>query len=83
MRIASAFPKGNIRKRNYWQTVFTELGFPLWASLAWVFRDSRWDYFYDLWHLFAQLPLMLYEDGWVGLGGFGLGCEGGACEDGG
>ena len=26
---------------------------------------------------------MLDEDGWVDLGGFGLGCEGGACEEGG
>ena len=26
---------------------------------------------------------MLDEDGWVGLGGFWLGCEGGACEEGG
>jgi hypothetical protein len=41
------------------------------------------NFFYDWWHLFAQVPLMLNENGWVGLGGVWLGCVGGACEDGG
>ena len=63
--------------------MFTELGFPLRATLLLILRNSRWKDFYNLRHLFTQLPLMLAKDGWWGLGGVWLACVGGACEDGG
>jgi hypothetical protein len=63
--------------------VFTELWFPLRATLLLILGYSKWKDFNDIGHRLTQEMLMLGLGGWEVLGGVWLGCEGGACEDGG
>jgi hypothetical protein len=63
--------------------MFTELWFPLRATLRLVVRYTFWKDFNDVRHRLTQEMLMLGLGGWEVLGGVWLGCEGGACEDGG
>ena len=72
-----------IGERFNWQTMFTELRFPLRATLLLILRDTRWKDFDNIGHRLTQKMLMLGLGGWEGLGGVWLGCEGCACEDGG
>jgi hypothetical protein len=53
------------------------------ATLGLVVWYTCWKYFNDIGHRLTQEMLMLGLGGWVSLGGVCLGCEGGACEDGG
>jgi hypothetical protein len=63
--------------------MFTELWFPLRATLRLVVWYTFWKDFNDVRHRLTQEMLMLGLGGWEVFGGVWLGCEGGACEDGG
>ena len=80
---ASGLTPGDVGERFNWQAVFTELRFPLRATLRLVVRYTCWEDFNDIGHRLTQEMLMLGLGGWVGLGGVWLGCVGGACEEGG
>ena len=80
---ASGLTPSDIGERFNWQAVLSELWFPLWASLRLVVRYTFWKDFNDVRHRLTQEMLMLGLGGWEVLGGVWLGCEGGACEDGG
>jgi hypothetical protein len=80
---ASGLTPSDIRERFDRQSVLTELGFPLRATLLLILGDTKWKDFNDIGHRLTQEMLMLGLGGWVGLGGVWLGCEGCACEEGG
>ena len=80
---APGLTPSDIGERFNWQAMFTELWFPLRATLRLVVRYTFWKDFNDVRHRLTQEMLMLGLGGWEGLGGVWLGCEGGACEDGG
>jgi hypothetical protein len=80
---ASAFAPSDIRESFNWQAVLSELWFPLRATLGLVVWYTFWKDFNDVRHRLTQEMLMLGLGGWEVLGGVWLGCEGGACEDGG
>ena len=63
--------------------MFTELWFPLRATLGLVVGDSNGNNFNDVRHRLTQEMLMLGLGGWEAWDVVWLGCEGGACEDGG